>query len=62
MAYSGSSEDKLALFLGASSVIALGGIFVYVIYSSIKWVMRKTSQAKDIKSGNIIKGNNGDRK
>jgi hypothetical protein len=50
MAYSGSPEDKVGLFLGASSVIALGGIIVYLIYSAIRWVLKKKTQAKAIRS------------
>jgi hypothetical protein len=50
MAYSGSPEDKLALFLGASSLVALGGIFIYAVYSSVKWFLKKTTQAKDFRS------------
>jgi hypothetical protein len=41
MAYSGSPEDKLALFLGASGVIVLGGIVIFALYSSIKWLLKK---------------------
>lgn len=53
MAYSGSPEDKLGLFLGAAGVIALGGIVVYVVYTAVKWIMKKTTQSKTMKSTNM---------
>ncbi len=41
MAYSGSSEDKLALFFGASGVAVLGGLFIFACYIFVRWLLKK---------------------